>query len=411
MIKILHTADLHANYDFNKFIISFHEIRERVGTGEIDLVVIPGDIGDSRMFADKNYMKIMNMVADLSEYCPILIIYGTPSHDYKGSLDCLPTMSRVYPIMVVEDIEYQPRFFIKYKEKRDFQIDKTLVSPDTRTSFVEINKEEGNEIIMFHCLPWPMKYRLFEDDEMKLPPVDQGKLYTKKMKSWLKYCKQKTEEYKIPTFLVAHLQLQGSIQLKDQDISSENHDPADYFNIADYGLLGHIHKHQKIKNLYYSGSIYNKTWNELEDKYFNIWTVDGDKISVEEVLIDTPKKVKIECTLEEYRKFKSNFEEGVFDEFNQGILNFYSHYELWWVISLPKKQQLDIEKEIEYWTDGTNFVSCKIDLNTLKVELSERAKNFDIKTSLDEKFKNWCTFKGLKPTDFQIDKIKELEND
>ena len=420
MIKILGSGDWHANYDFKRFLRSYKQILKYVKENKIDLFVIPGDIFDSRMFADKNYNKILRIVTELSWYCPVLIVYGTPSHDYKGSLDSLPSLAKQYPIMVVEDIDYQARFFVKrskktleYRKSRgNDDLDKAFIEPDCPNLFLEETEENGDEVVMLTCLPWPMKYRILDDDEMKLPLKEQDKVYTSRFQDWLQNWRECYKKFNVPTFLVAHLQLQGSIHLKDQDISSDNHNPADYFDIADFGILGHIHKHQKIKNLCYCGSIYNKTWNELESKYFNVWTVDGDNIEMEEVLIDTPKRVKVECNLEEYKKYKENMKDYPHnqDDDLQEALDTHSTYEIWFVITLPKKQQLDIEKESLWWTNTGKFETCRIELNTLKLEVSERAKNFDIKQSLVDKYKSWCKFKKLEPSDFQIDKIKQMEN-
>lgn len=312
------------------------------------------------------------------------------------SLDPLMNMRRKYPIMVVEDIK--DSFYLLQKNG-------TITEMFRSTDISDLQLKDS---CIFSCLPWPMKYRMLTDEEMKLPLKEQDTIYTEKLNQWLKETK-KLKKLGLPTFLVSHLQLNGSMFLKDQDISSDNHDPSMYFDVADYSLLGHIHKHQNIKNLYYSGSIYNKTWNELEDKYFNVWTIEDNKVSVEEVLIKTPKKIKIECTFEEYKEFKTSDT----DELSK-LLEYGKSYELWFTIEIPNREQLDIEKEKEWWSwyiDGIDIESVRIDLSTIKFETSERAKTFDIKNSLEQKFVNWCKFKNIEPTEFQINKIKELENE
>ncbi len=155
MIKILHTADWHANYNYDKFYKSYLAIRKYIKENNIKLLVIAGDIFDSRMFAGKLYITILNLVAELSEYCSILIIYGTPSHDYKGSLDPLPQMSKKYQITLVENIE---NAFYLYN--------KTTETVTKHPRKIDYTDNDFGESIILSCLPWPMKYRLLDDEEM-----------------------------------------------------------------------------------------------------------------------------------------------------------------------------------------------------------------------------------------------------
>ena len=79
---------------------------------------------------------------------------------------------------------------------------------------------------------------------------------------------------------------------QDIEISVDQMDMAS----ADLVCLGHIHKQQQIgTNIFYSGSIYRKTFGELEDKGFYYHTILDDQV-VESRFMGTPTRQMIKIT-------------------------------------------------------------------------------------------------------------------
>jgi len=388
-MKILHTADFHANSNYDKFLESSSQIKEHIiNEGDIDLMVFSGDLFDSRIFASHQYNKIVEEFSDLANYVPIFMVYGTPSHDYKGSLAIFEKIKTKYEICVIDNMKSSFIWF--NSEHREFYY----------------SQEMEADLLLIGC-PWTLKSRWLTDKELKeLTPKEQNEKYEKRFNIWREKILKINKD--IFTILVGHLQLIGSIPGIHQDISSENHNPKLFYDLCDYGALGHIHNSWRSKNLYYSGSIFNKTWGELEDKYFNVVTIENKKYEVEKIKIKTPVMLKIDCNEDEYKEYKNEFKCN--DEvirLEDIVLNRNNLNNIWFNIETKNKNSYIIENEIEFWNKHLNEV--RLEFVKIKTDTLERLEEYSKDISLEEKFKIWCKQKKEKPTEFQLNKIKELE--
>jgi DNA repair exonuclease SbcCD nuclease subunit len=376
-LKILHSADKHANKNYDEFKKSHNQIVKYIKDNNIDLYLDAGDLFDGRMFASNEYNKIIKDFSEIAEYCPVIIVYGTPSHDYKGSLDQLQERKTKYSITVVNQST------IVFIENKVFNL----------------KYSEGIDVII-NCLPWPMKSRFLTDEELKLPPTEQDKLYSERFTDWKNESIIMKEKCDCPVILLSHLQLIGAVPGFGQDISSDNHNPKDFYDLCDYGALGHIHTAQNFKHLYYAGSIYNKTWNEIDEKFFNVITIKDNKITdIEKVKLNTAKRLKIEMNYDEYKQFK--------EDLKVSDLDIDKNIDMWLIINVGNKNVLNYEKEENYWKDIC--YNIKLDINVIKIENLKRVENYNTGISLFEKFCLYCSQKNIKPTEFQLNKIKELE--
>ena len=385
-MKILHTADWHANSNYDKFLESSNQIKEHIiKEGDIDLMVFSGDLFDSRLIASHQYNQIINEFKDFAELVPIFMVYGTSSHDYKGSLDIFEKINTKYEICVIDKMKDSINYFDLENKKFNF----------------------ANEDLLLIGCPWPSRSRWLRDSELKeLSPKEQEEKYNKRFNIWREKILKINQN--ISTILVGHLQLIGSIPTRNQDISSENHNPKLFYDLCDYGALGHIHTNWKSKNLYFSGSIFNKTWGELEDKYFNVITIENKKYEVEKIKIKTPVMLKVECNEEEYKEYKDEFKCN--DEvirLEDTVLSRSNLNNIWFNIETKNKNSYIIENEIEFWNKHLNEV--RLDFIKVKTDTLERLEEYSKDISLEEKFKIWCKQKKEKPTEFQLNKIKELQ--
>lgn len=385
MIKILHTADWHANSNFEKFLESTKFIKDYIENNHIDLMVFSGDLFDSKIIASDIYNKIINRFVEFADLVPIFMVYGTPSHDYKGSLDILKEIKTKYEIYIVDTMKNTMMYF-----------------SDSHFN----NTHDVDESVLLVGLPWQLKSRFLKDSELyNLNVSEQNKLYRKRFNQWRNIVlKEKTK--KIPTILVGHLQLEGTVYSAKQDISNDNHQSEDYLDLCDYGALGHIHKSQNIKHLYYSGSIYNKSWGELEDKYFNVITIDNKIKEVEQIKIPTPILLKLECSLDEYKIIKEDIKNEQIIRTDNGTYDCSGLVNLWLIVNIDKKI-LNFENELKFWKEQVNEI--RLEFSKIKTETVQRLENYNSKISLVDKYKLWCKQKSIEPTEFQINKIKELK--
>lgn len=391
-MKILHTADWHGDNNYEAFIESTEHIKNYIVNNDIDLMCFSGDLFDSKIIASDLYNKIINRFIEFANLVPIFMVYGTPSHDYKGSLDILRTVKTKYPIHLVDSFKDSITYFNDgYKDFEHY-------TNDERT------------IRLIGC-PWPLKSRLLTDKELlELNTTEQNELYKKRFNVWRNKIIKQKKENPLYTILVGHLQLIGSFASQSQDISSENHNPEDFYDLCDYGALGHIHKNQNFKHLHYSGSIYNKTWGEMEDKYFNVIDTDyakNEKVKITKVKIPTPFLIKYELNLQEYEAIKKienqlQLPNGYYIDLNE------ENVHLWIVVNVGEKKILNQEREEKFWNEKVDKI--RLEFVKIKTETVQRLENYNKEISLTEKFILWCKQKSIEPTEFQINKIKELEN-
>lgn len=387
MIKVLHSADDHADYNIEKWLKSNEFRFQYIKDNNIDLMIHSGDLFDGRVYADEEYRLIINEFSKIAEYCPIFIIYGTPSHDYKGSLDILEKLNTKYNIVIGK----QDTIYL-YNHKNILPVSGTDLVPE----------------LILYSLPYPTKTRWLSGEELKLSLKEQEELYQNKFNNWIKERKAYKHNNNCPVILNAHLQLKGFNGTPSQDLTSEYQNPELFYDICDYGALGHLHNHHNIENLYYSGSITNKTYGELEDKYFNVLNIEGKDVEVNSIKIPTPKKIKIECTLEEFKIYEKSFNNDVI-KIGDIELNNSAEYDLWFVVNISdSRYRKEISDKLFLKRDIIKTV--RIDTNLIKTDGIKRDADYNIGSTDVDKFINWCEYKKVKPSEFQINKIKEMEN-
>jgi DNA repair exonuclease SbcCD nuclease subunit len=385
-LKILHIADEHANCNFADYLKSLTQIKEYITKNPVDLIVSAGDLFDSRDFLDTTSTQILLSFAELSNYAPIFMVYGTPSHDHWGSLDLLPKLAGKYPIKVIDKVDNN---FYHFSGKDSVEV--------FRENYI------ANYGFYLFGVPWLMRSRVLDQEELKLPIKQQEELFMSKMKAWVKFHKELKTDLLHPTIMVAHLQLKDAVFSKGQDISSEYHDPEWFYDTCDYGALGHVHSAQNFKNLYYAGSIYNKSWGEMEKKFFNVITIENNKITnIEKVKFDTPLLVKATLnSVEEYEEFKQDWENNNFETEDKKV-------RLW--IQLTVKSKEAFGDDLNYWKKFSNLEELRFGVSELKGETVIREIDIKPNATLVEKAVGWAETKGLQVTEFQKNKLVELEN-
>lgn len=387
--KIAYSGDWHADRKPHKFRKSYQQFYDWCLKNKPTLICIPGDLTDGQIKVGDFYNELCDKLRALADIAPIYIVYGTPSHDFKGSLDGYAKLKAKHPIKVIDKPSVtwftEGIFYDEYPTELLRPIHKPL-----------------KELVLYG-FPYPIRSRFLDNSELRLGYNEQNKMFMDRMKAWCEDKENKTITYNrsnIPTVLVAHLQLEGTVPSYKQDMQSEYQKVSWFEKIANWGILGHIHNTSLwAKILQYTGSFYNKTMGETEDKFFFELQIDNsnNQIKIKNIAhkLTTPKLLKIECKdIEEYRKYKEQKWNDLWD--------------LWFIIKASNRSQLDIEKEEKWWKEQGFIEEIKIELDLSKTTATYRTENYNVGMTILDKFLIWCKARNKVPTEFQQNKINEI---
>lgn len=265
MIKIAHTADLHfrpqrATEVFASLDTLERESRER----EVDLIAISGDLFHSAVFATgtQMYPEFVERVRRLADVAPVVMVYGTPSHDITGCLDVFESLYSKYGITVLKP--GTPYFYLR---------DNEMVVPSSGN-----DPEAGydDRAMIIFGIPEPHKGWLLAGRPATGPEATTGAMKKEMQALLLGLAAQRKEHPDIPCLVLYHGQIRGAtmdngVRLVENAIGRD-----DLAMIgADYYALGDIHAPQQIGELpmYYPGSVYPLTWGETHQAGFNVVTI------------------------------------------------------------------------------------------------------------------------------------------
>lgn len=375
MLKILHTADWHAedkNFDeIKKCLLHMTETAEQEMP---DLVIVSADLFDSQMVKlDSMAAKLVfEIVSRLSLAAPVAIMVGTPSHEGRAT----------------EVLNYidggAHNVWVSDKPEQIYLIHGRFTNEPT--PYIEEHLQA-----VISLVPTPTKQFFKSESDIKGTDSEIASA----MSGVFAGFGAKAADYTCPHILAGHFSVGGAFvsetqQLVGVDIEINKDQIA--LAKADLVCLGHIHKAQLIRpNIFYSGSIYRKTWGEMEDKGFYIHTislehpdmVDMTGYEVDSNFIRTPtrKLLKIEADMTT---------EGAFDE-TDSLLYTYgpdelneAHLRLEFKIYQDEVDRID-QEQIKRFFLSANVLSVDIQLIRIP-RVNIRSKNILKLTTLREKF-------------------------
>lgn len=264
-MKILHSADWHCR---DKNIDEIAEcLRFLCGKAqEVDLVVISGDIFDSRdiKLDSKSAKLVIKTISELADLCPAAIVLGTTSHDGTAA-EVLRYARGKYDVHVSsmpEQILLSGGYFY----------DTTFGKPDA----------------VLTLIPTPTKQFFASNSDIQTSNEE----ISKAMNGLFAGFGAKAADFtRVPHLLIGHWNVSGSKLSTGQVLTGQEIDISiDQmgFTNASAHLLGHIHMPQQLGDrTFYSGSLYPLTWGELEEKGFYIHEFDCDELYKSE-FIKTP---------------------------------------------------------------------------------------------------------------------------
>ena len=104
-MKLLHLADLHGKPErADDFLKSLSVARARAASDAVDLIILAGDIWDGviRNTRGSRFPEMIEGVRSLADVAPVVLVYGTPTHDADGSLDIFPTLDSKFGITILQ---------------------------------------------------------------------------------------------------------------------------------------------------------------------------------------------------------------------------------------------------------------------------------------------------------------------
>jgi DNA repair exonuclease SbcCD nuclease subunit len=261
-MKVIHTADWHfREKDHSEIYKCVRYIADRAAMENPDLIVISGDITDSRhLDLDSNSARsILEIISFMLDVAPVAIVIGTPSHDGKAAL-ALRECKGVYPILVSD----MPGQWV-YNNGGVGKFDK--INSDT----CQVN----SDAFLLTQIPQPTKQYFITD----LSIEDTDKAISQAMDSILASFGSVAEKFdSIPHIVNGHGQIGGAFisetqQLIGRDIEVSKSQLA-MLN-AHLICYGHIHKAQRMgNNAFYAGSPTRMNHGETEDKGFYVHKLD-----------------------------------------------------------------------------------------------------------------------------------------
>ena len=256
-VKIFSTADWHSvNQD--DFWKSANHFYEKAKEERPDLIAIAADIWDRAVYNSKSsgFDLVTDFVRDLLDIAPIVTVYGTPTHDIPGSLDVFEKMKARHSFTIL-------RPGVPY-----------FLGTDNRVS-----EGYGSAKLLLLGIPEPNKNWILANNENLGSGGATEAVINGMNRLLLGLATQRKQHADLPCLVVYHGEIAGAsisntqvlpaggITLGAKDLAMIN---------ADYYSCGHIHMRQEIPGITggYEGSIYNKTWGELDRKAFSIVEIE-----------------------------------------------------------------------------------------------------------------------------------------
>jgi exonuclease SbcD len=294
-LTIAHFSDLHASErTAEKARHSLKFCVDHINFNKCDLAVFSGDLwhGPVGIAEASPVHWVMEELHRLT--CPLLIVYGTPSHDNKGSLKILPWLQRWFT-----QISDTPETVLFYGPDSKGHRGRTFA---TIEDYTEPGRDDGSPDAVIFTLPAPTKANLLAEVPglAGLGIEETNQVIAEELRKIFLGFAAIGREFDCPKILVGHITVAGS------ELSTGQTMPGGDIQIgkgdlelagADYYALGHIHKPQAVsEKVHYAGSMYPLNWGEAEQKSFNIVAFQDGRLDVGRIPLPAPPMVDIQAS-------------------------------------------------------------------------------------------------------------------
>jgi exonuclease SbcC len=303
-MKLIHTADHHNQKSFYTEIMKSMDVIEERGQQEhVDLFAVAGDHWDGAIIDSEGSMfsELAERTRRLADIAPVVMVYGTPSHDVAGSLEILEKLASRHGITILRP---GTAYFLA-----DGKI-------TTSPTFVA-EPGDGMKALVFGVPEPNKKWLLAEAGAMGKEASDLAvRDATRKLLLDLAVIRKQYPE--LPCILLYHGPVSGArtgtgFEVPCSGIAVAASDLAVVG--ADFYALGDIHEPQQIQGIpaYYSGSIYPGNRGETHRAGCNLVEILADfthnPTRVTRVEFPHPRWRKVCLRLEKVEAEKDLFED------------------------------------------------------------------------------------------------------
>lgn len=383
-MKIAHISDLHCCKEHQgEALKSLEFLLDEIKKNPVDLVAIAGDTWDASMLNTEasGFNDFVTSIQDLADAAPVVMIYGTPSHDTDGSLEVFRKIKAKNTITILEAAN--PYFLENGKVVETSTAPEALIFgiPEPRKKYLLANATAGKD-----------------ETESAIRDAMQKVCFL--------LASIRREYSNIPCVMLYHGDIAGSSLQNDRTIERGTGIAISVDELssigADYYALGHIHKPQQVGNLpaYYAGSIYPKDFGETHKAGFNFVKIEpGKEADVQRVDFPHPQNIKIEGGAD-------------FSVDAMGAEGDFSGKKVWLEITCTKEERvlLDEDKILSEIKKHGAVEGSRVTVNELATE-TVRAAEITEACGVSEKFKVWATNTGFELKESVLQKIAELDTE
>ncbi|MDY7026691.1 MAG: hypothetical protein SVR04_00180 [Spirochaetota bacterium] len=394
-MKVLHTCDLHLRASRGEESLRALDTIGEIAIGHmVDLIAITGDTWDGAVQNTAGAMLsvFVDRIRHLADIAPVVMIYGTPSHDTAGSLE------------IFEQVESRHVITILRPGKEYFFHERAQII------FDDPNDEALNDSLLLFGVPEPSKRWIAPLAGDKEAAEDGGRKALRNL--FLGLAAKRKEHAELPCLLLYHGEIAGATTATGYQSEANTNLVVTREDIeavgADYVACGHIHEPQEVgKNIYYAGSAFPQNWGETHQAGVNIVEfkdmgpfMGGEKVyspSIKRVDLPFPQRVKIDL------KARERFDADVRDVEGKLV----------WVEITGTQQEIaeisteEIENNLAY---KEALEGSRVTLNILPTE-TVRAEEIAEATNLRRKVAIWAESSGEEVAESVLERAETLEEE
>ena len=389
-MRILHTADWHLGVksdDLSRISEQREALKQLVQISkekEVDIVLIAGDIYDSLIPSSEAEDLFYKTVKELNNNGNTMVIAIAGNHDDPKRLSNASVFANNYGIYLIGQLDK-----INIPDP-SINEDKKIRAIESGKGYLVFEKNDGEKAVVAY-LPYPSYYRF---NETKSQDVS----YSDKVKEWLSFGTSRFAHDSV-NIAVSHLLTYSSkysstnyekLSLIDNNMGFVSNDAL--FSNAHYTALGHIHSCIPVnreKNIHYSGSLINQTFDETGETPTKVIIADINNMGVQRI-----EKVPLDVKLLKKFKVTSVLQAEIICRDNP---------DSWIKVEIENIDRITLDEIKEIRSKYKNLVTLSI----ITKEARETKKEFVSKKDLTnaEIFENFALMQTGKPADPDV---KEL---
>jgi len=400
-MRIASTGDLHFHRDhYDETAASLRTIAAEHKRNPFDLIAIAGDIWDGPVqnTAGARFADFLALIAELADVAPVVMIYGTPTHDTEGSLEVFEQIQAAHQIVIL-------------RPGRAYALGSA--NADIYDLSAEVPRDPLK--LLLFGVPEPNKKWLLANQTATGKDEADAMVRQAMQGLFLGLGGMRKEHADLPCVLLYHGQVSGAKSGTGYECTSGLMASKDDLAMAgaDFYALSDIHEPQQIGTMpaYYPGSIYPKNFGETHKAGCNVVEITkaapppelaifgSDDFKVEVSRLDFPHPQRI--------KFSIKTGDSIpWDPPSESI----DGKMVWLEYTCPRGEEVDTDFWLRAILRDGALPGSRVTLNVLPTE-TVRAGDIGEKKTLREKVVVYAENSSLDTTEAILKKADELERE